>query len=51
MSQASHSYLGITTHFLDEDWKQVTRLVDCMELPGDQHRDADIAPALKTLTP
>ena len=47
-SQASHSYLGITTHFLDGDWKQVARLVDCMELPGDQHTAADIALALKT---
>lgn len=46
-SQASHSHLGITTHFLDEQWKQVTRLIDCMELPGDQHTAADIAAALK----
>ena len=46
-SQASHAYLGITTHFLDEDWKQVTRLVDCTELAGDQHTAPDIAPALK----
>ena len=42
-----HSYLGITTHFLDGDWKQVARLVDCM-VTGDQHTAADIAPALKT---
>ena len=47
-SQASHSYLGITTHFLDDEWKQVTRLVDCVELPGDQHTAADIASALKS---
>jgi hypothetical protein len=46
-SQAMHAYLGVTVHYVDDEWKLRLRVLDCVELPGDQHSAADIAPKLK----
>ena len=33
-SQALHSYMGITVHYIDNAWRQKMRYLECFELPG-----------------
>jgi len=45
-SIAHHVYLGVTTHFITQDGILHTKLLDCIEMPADQHTAEDIAALL-----
>ena len=44
---ANDAYLGITLHYISTDGLLCARLLDCVELPADQHAAKNIAKAMK----
>lgn len=46
-SIAHHAYMGVTGHYVDDAGTLQSCLLDCVELPADEHSAADIASALQ----
>jgi len=46
-SIADHAYMAVTAHYVDEKGTLQSTLLDCVDLPADDHSAADVASALQ----